>query len=228
MKLAIVNASVVLAGRDYAPSIFTPEFLRSLKVTKKQWELVESPIVNPVTTLLKYNNGMVFAVNPGSIQIIDGNPPKIVSDSPIGGMANILLKHLTYARHTAIGFNINALIEHEDATNFLRETFFKDGPWVSQEFSSINVSFSYPQNGTTLNMGYVDGVAKLIGESKMRAGIGVTANYHTDIAPEITLDASAREAQKQITLIPNRVTDFLAQVRQVFNLEEATNDGGQN
>src|SRR5688500_897226 len=139
MRLLIVQASVVLAGHDYAPAVFTPDFLRSIKIAKKGWELGDTPVLTPITALLKYDNGLVFIVDPEHIQIIDGKPTQKISESQIGNIATTLVKHVTYARHIAVGININAFIEHGNAVDFLRHKFIKEGPWVTQDLTNLNI-----------------------------------------------------------------------------------------
>jgi hypothetical protein len=220
MKLEVVNTSVVLVGQEYPGALLTPEFLKNAKIAKRNWELIEPPVITPIASVVKYSNGLVFIGEPNRIQILSGNPKEI----DIASLADIVTKvvqKLAYVRHTAAGVNITGFIEHSQATQFLLDRFVKQGFWTDEQTpKEVKLALTYPADEVMLTLNYASGAAKLAPEQQKKDGIVVTANYHMEISISLTLEASVRVAKAAISRIEERHQHFQDFVTKSLEMED--------
>jgi hypothetical protein len=224
MKLTIVNASVVLVGQNYIPTLFTYDSARQAKIVKRSWELVQSPVVTPAISILRYDNGLNLLVEPSRAQILLDKPSRDLTNTPLTDVTNNVLRRLGKVRHTAVGTNFTAIIEDEAAAEVLQATFLKDNVLHFGEVKGIGFLFTYVRPEDTLNLNYATGNAKFENDVHEYVGILVTANYHVDLPADLSLESSAREAKEQIAHANERYTEFLSILPRVFELEENNND----
>lgn len=224
MKLKVVNAAVVLVGQIYTPALFTPDFVLSTRIVGKDWALAQQPITSPGVSLLKYSNGIGILVEQNRAQVLVDNPPRHITETELTNVAENVLRRLSNTRHTAVGFNIAAIIEYDNATSYLRDKFFKEGQWTDESLRDVTVGLTYTRTDFVLNITYASGIAQYAGESIEHRGIVVTANYHSDLPANLSIDSSSRAAKKKISAISSHFEDFYALMPQVFDLEDENND----
>lgn len=215
-KLQIVNMSVVMlgqTGQNYNPLLLTPEFLRSARVTTKQWELAEAPLLTPPISIVKYSNDIVFVMELNKVHVVDNNPD--LNDIRIQKPAIRLIERLPHARHVAVGINITGIGPQPNATDYLATTFVKPGPWLKDDFSSIAMTFVYVTEFARVRFSFDKGKASHPNGTEIE-GILIDANYHHEIPANLSLEASSREAIKIINEFPARLTHYQETIEEFF------------
>ncbi len=70
--LNIQDFSIVLAARDYNPTMVNPELLRGNGVVPGDWELSRPPVVSSQAVQIIFKNGIKIEAQPGSISFSQG------------------------------------------------------------------------------------------------------------------------------------------------------------
>jgi len=217
MKLELLNASVVVLAQQHNPTILHPSFLRLQDVVPADWEVAEDPISTPPFSVVKYANGLVFAVETNRFQVIDNSPPADPRESRVAELAKKYIRALPHVRYTAVGVNFSGFVESAEPQKALCRRFLKRGPWNGKALTiaGLGLRFSYPVSEGGLRVDCNSGTVRRGKDTEEKTGMIVNVNYHTDVAGGEPLAA----AEKALSLYGERCAHFVEVTGTIFGLE---------
>ena len=217
MKLQTLSASVVVVAEEQDPTILHPAFLSSQGIVPAEWQLAEKAVCMQVFAMAKYENGIVFALDPAHLQVIDSRPPADVRTSQVAQLASRYIEKLPHVHYSAAGINLDAFAPYSDPARLVLSRFLKRGPWNQGALrpKAISLTFVYQIPGTTLRLTCDVGKIKPSPEKEEEPAVLVKANYHKDLAEANRVS----EAVEFIKTFPQRCEHFDQVASTVFGLE---------
>ena len=224
MKLEVLNVSVVVAAANHNPSILHPSFLDAEGIIGSDWELAAPPICTPPLSVVKFQNGVEFVVEPQKLLVIDNQPGADHGSSMVSGLADKYVKTLPHVRYTGVGINMRGFVEIADPGAQLMERFLKPGPWNEESLlaEAVGLSFIYRVDGSRLLLS-VEGGTHASGEGAKRHGIVLDANYHQ----EITQQDPKAKVHEAIARFSHFCENFATIASRVINLNKGHDATGQ-
>lgn len=215
MKFDIINYSIVIVGREYAPNKINHDYLKSAKIVKKDWEQAEVPVYTPSYSIVKYTNGIVFATERNKLQIVDNKPPLEETEFRISELAEKLVQKIDSVQHSALGVNIAVISERSDSDNFLINKFLKPGKWVDNGLESASVNLAYSFKEAKLRVNCDTGID--LTQQPQRQGVLVAANYNFDISGAPSLEAGQKKVLRAVKDFKSYHEHFLALINDIFS-----------
>jgi|CXWL01.1.fsa_nt_gi hypothetical protein len=194
--LEILNTAITVTAEAHNPSILHPSFLTSQKIVPETWELADPPICTPLLAVVKYAQSIVISVEPQKLQVMDNAPSDDPARSELVGIVSRYTATLPFVRYTGLGINITGFVATEAADDTLR-SFLAPGSWNEGELrvETVGVRFVYRVLGTQLRLS-MDGATIQSKARANRAGIVLSANYHSDLGKSSSATDVATTSQK--------------------------------
>ena len=218
MKLEVLNVTVVVAATDHNPSILHPSFLKAEGIIGSDWELAAPPICTPPLSIVKFQNGVEFLVEPQKFLVGDNQPGADPGSSMVSGLADKYVKTLPHVRYTGVGINMRGFVEIANPDAQLMERFLKRGSWNERPLlaEAVGLRFTYRVDGSRLLLTVNGGTNTRRGELQ-RHGIVLDANYHLEIDPQ---DSKAK-VHEAIASFSHFCSDFATTTRRVLRLDKS-------
>jgi hypothetical protein len=182
MNLSPIELSIVVVGNDCNPTILNPDFLLRTKIVQKRWRWAISgePITTPAFATVSYDSDVTISVDPGKFQVIQRSLAQTLNPRRLVHIAKTYIKALPHVRYTAVGHNSKLFSENDDAGNFLKNRFLKEGVWNSNEPqpSDVGLKFRYVLDAYRLTISLDE--ARLTPPQGEQIGLLVQANYHRE------------------------------------------------
>jgi hypothetical protein len=187
MAVEILQASIVVTANFHNPSILHPAFLVAANVVPADWKPVESEVVStPVASTVKFQNGVVFAVETGKLQITEVVTPErpsldwnalIVPD-----LVAKYVKALPSVPYSAVGINPQGFIPRTSVTTLLIEKFLKADALapIPTPVRGLELRVSYAAADTQTRLTLASGKVTLVGTTAEREGVVAASNYHRE------------------------------------------------
>lgn len=198
----IQDLSIVLAIRNYNPTLLTPDFLIGSGVVPGDWELSRQPSVNTRASQIAFTNGVQIESQPGTVSFTEGLSNRESKDLQIPDLVRRYAASLPNLNYLGVGINPRFIITFDqEATTerFIQERILSPGSW--QEFgtepmqASVILAYNLKECQLRVNINS----AKLqIGEGKAIPAILFGGNFSYSLAGE-----SSTEHQQSL----NRIID---------------------
>jgi len=219
MKPEIINTTVVVVASQHNPSILHPAFLKSEEIVPADWERAEPPVCTPVFSSVKYKNNITFIVEASRLQVRDEKP---IEDTDFFRTSSLAIKYvekLPHVSYSAVGFNVNAFIEHLDPDIFLKDMFLKTGFWNDNNTkpASIGLQLVYPIGNGHFRLSCNAGKIKPP-DMEEREGVLLSANFHADIHEEDKIKR-IEKIKESILCFPEHYNYFIEFSEEIFNLK---------
>jgi hypothetical protein len=186
MSVELLQVSIVVTAKFHNPSILHPSFLASEGIVPSDWKTEGDIISTPVSSTVRYDNGIVFAVEPGKLQVTEG----VTAGTPLLSIDRIRAPQLVEryvgvlpkVPYQAVGINPQGFVQANRPADTLVGRFLKDGALASfPKLTGVELRFAYEVAGARLRFGLSVGAVKF-GEGASREGIVLSGNYHQDTA----------------------------------------------
>jgi len=180
MDIKLVQFSIVLVGKDHNPSLINPDFLERQGIVDPQWgwKRLGDPITTPPFATVSYDSRVTVTVESNKLQVVDTtgvNP----SESRIAEIVSSYIKELPHIPYQAVGINFRGAITMAHPGKYLKEHFFKDGKWDTQQrpLGSVGLKLVYTIEGVRAVLS-IDEAHKA--GDKLEEAILVNVNFHRD------------------------------------------------
>lgn len=186
MKISHFEFSAVVAANDHNPTILNPDFLERRGIVQEDWgwTVMGPAITTPPFATVSYNSDVTVSVQSNWLQITDTSATSGPQSSKVVDIARKYVEVLPHVRYSAVGINFRSLVEHADASAFLKDHFLKSGLWDSEAhpLQTVGLKLVYPLDGGRLTLSLDSGVViqRLEEESKQLSGVLIFANFHRD------------------------------------------------
>lgn len=174
--------SVVVVASDHNPTILNPDFLQVQGIVPADWgwKLLGPPLTSPPISVVKYDSGVSITVEPNKLQVTDDKNSS-VERSKVSEIVSKFVEVLPHVRYTAVGNNFIRIIEMENAATYVKERFFKSGPW-DKGLEAANVKFVYQvEDGRCiLSVDVLSREVDVAGKREALSAILAGANFHRD------------------------------------------------
>ncbi len=185
MRLIPVDSGVVVLAAGHNPTILHASFLKAQRIVGEDWEEADRNITTPAVSVVSFKNGVRFTVEPNKFQVLDVADHEHVGDSRVAEYAKAYLRALPHVRYAAVGMNLTALIECDHASDVLKRSLLREGPWTERppglQHAGVKLTYSN-DDGSSLNVTLDPGEIRLFSDNRQYAGISVHGNYHSDLA----------------------------------------------
>lgn len=141
--LDVQELSIVIAARNYNPTILTPDFLKYSGIVPADWELVRTPNRTNGVFQVVFQNGISIVAQPDRIIFSEQIGAKDLQEVKVSGVTRKYIEILPNADYQAVGINLRNFVsfkdrEEEDAAqNYVIKTLLSPGPWL--EFGNTPV-----------------------------------------------------------------------------------------
>lgn len=217
MRLSILTTTIAVTAKEHNPTILHPTFLVSEKIVEDGWELAQPPICTPPVSIVKYQNGLAFIVESSKFQLTDGNPPAEPKLSHSPDIAIRYIQTLPHVHYTAVGINLDGILEYPNPEAMTIEKFLKIGTWNDSNLkpASLSLRITYPVEDGILHLTVESGRLQNTQDGRQKMGVVLRANYHTELPKDNPLPI----AQSAISKFGSRWDHFEKTVRTIFDLE---------
>lgn len=212
--MLFLNSSIVLTANQHNPTIIHPLFLKQKGIVPEDWETSENPICTPPISITKFNNGIVFVVEPEKLQITDNNFDKAGEGSPIPEIMNKYVDVLQHIPYQAVGHNFTGFIESSDRIAVMKSTFIRESAItkLGDDIGGVSLQFTIPQSDHIFQLSITSSTIERISEPEKKEGITIKANFHFNLDEANPLES--------ISSVSGRFKElhkrFLAQVEELF------------
>jgi hypothetical protein len=185
MTVEILQISIVVAANFHNPSILHPSFLKAENIVPSDWNVEGDVVSTPVSSTVKYDNGIAFLVEPGKLQVSESLPRAVTSldleKSVVPELVAKYVRVLPKVPYTAVGINPQGFVATSAPTEVLIQKFINRDSLTALPASprGLDVRFAYDVHGARLRFGLSAGSVKFV-EGPSREGIIVSGNYHQD------------------------------------------------
>ena len=212
----IQDLSIVLAIRNYNPTLLTPDFLIGSGVVPGDWELARQPAVSPRASQVAFTNGVQIEAQPGAVSFNEGLNNQENKELKIPDLVRRYAASLPHLSYLGIGINPRFIISFDQeatAERFIQEKILSPGSW--QEFGTApmqaSVSFIYTLKDCQLRLN-INSARLQIGEGKAIPAILFGGNFAYSLSEE-----SSAEHQQSIDRIIDTWEEDLAIYRDLIN-----------
>lgn len=202
MEPKLIQFSTVVVGKAHNPTILNPDFLALNAIVQDDWgwEVAET-ITTPPFSVVRYTCGVAVTVEFNKLQVTDVNVGDDPTTSKVANIAVAYVRTLRHVRYTAIGINLQSVVETTSPESYLRDRYIKSGPWHTKkrELAAAGIRLVYPLDGggrVTLSLDAGE-VQRSDQEAKKRVVI-VNANFHRDCGEH----SDHEHVAKQLTNVP--------------------------
>ena len=218
MKIAsnIQDLSIVLAIRNYNPTLLTADFLIGTGVVPGNWELARQPAVSPRASQIAFTNGVQIEAQPGTVSFTEGLSNRENKDIQIPDLVRRYAASLPNFNYLGIGINPRFIITFEQeaaAESFIQERILSPGSW--QEFgtapmqASVILAYSLKECQLRVN---INSARLQISEGKAIPAILFTGNFAYQLSGE-----SSEEHQQTLNQIIDTWPEDLAIYRDLID-----------
>jgi hypothetical protein len=179
VALQPLNSSIVVLAESHNPSILHPSFLQAQGIVPSSWLPAAPPLCTSTVSLIKYENGIHFALDLAKLQVIATAPPQNLKELQIAPLVSLYLYKLPHVPYRAVGINFSLLHACPEPEALLRERFLKEGGW-SNGLSSVNLGFAYTHDDTRVQV-KLDPATIETGAGTSATGIRLDMNFHKEV-----------------------------------------------
>jgi hypothetical protein len=218
MNLAsnIQDLSIVLAIRNYNPTLLTPDFLIGSGVVSNDWELARQPAVTPRASQIAFTNGVQIEAQPGLVSFTEGLSNRESKDLQIPDLVRRYAASLPNLNYLGIGINPRFIISFDQeaaAERFIQERILSPGSW--QEFGTApmqaSVSIIYTLKDCQLRLN-INSARLQVGEGTPIPAILFGGNFAYSLSGE-----SPAEHQQSLNRIIDTWTEDVAIYRDLID-----------
>lgn len=218
MNLAsnVQDLSIVLAIRNYNPTLMTPDFLSGSGVVPGDWGLARQPVISASSSQIAFTNGVQIEAQPGAVSFAEGLGNRESQSLQIPDLVRRYAASLPNLIYLGIGINPRCIVtfdEESAADRFIRETILSSGSW--QEFgtapmqASISLAYSLERCQLRVN---INGAKLQIGEGKAVPAILFGGNFAYPLTGE-----SPEEHRQNLNRIIDNWEEDLATYRDLID-----------
>ena len=225
MSFEIVDASVAILAQHHNPTILHHAFLTSQRIVPADWEPISDEcITTPPFSAVKFANGLTITVEPSKLQVLDSQPPADCRDSAAPEIALNYSRALPHVQYTAAGVNFTAFREMNEPHSFTESRFLARGPWndAPLHLHGIGVTMRFDLEDATLRI-TVDSGKLTRDSSRVREGILIKGNYHSDLEAEDG-EPGLNAAEQAISKFRLRYDHFASVARLLLDEGDGTHD----
>jgi len=186
MNKSDTKFSIVLVADSHNPTILNPDFLIRNEIVPKDWIVDQNQAVltTPAFSQFRYLSGVSFTLDPNKLIIQDNLPEGEIF--PVPEIALSYLKNVPHVKYYALGINFDKSLvfdSEEEARNFQREVFLKEGPWsMNGALSEFVAKFIYVFDECKCNLTFSSPVRLRSDpeDQKHLDTLILSANFHHD------------------------------------------------
>lgn len=205
-----------MLAETHNPSILHPAFLAAQGIVPSEWKVAEPPICTPAMSVVRYSNGIVFTVDVGKFQVLDGAPKR---ESSLPELAIRYLDRLPHVHYMAVGVNIAGFVDCRDPEKWSLNRFIREGPWNNMHMvpESAEIKLSYQLvPAAVLNLSVKPALIEPPHLKSTEKGLLVDANYHAGVSP----GRGVEDAKQAIGKFAERFDDFGRITQLVLDLNQ--------
>lgn len=218
MKAIIIHEGIAVLAEQHNPSLLHPSFLKFQGIVPERWETKKPPICTPAFSVVEYQSGVAFVVEPDKLQVTKSPPTDDPTKSELPNYTWKYVSTLEHVPYRAIGINFSAILPREEAGMYLTDRFLQRGTWTSEELriSSVSLRFVYLLDSWTLALSSEPGEALEPLTGGTVRGVIVSANYHHKLPGSEALG----DLQRSLEEFGAHFAHFRGVMRKVFEVED--------
>lgn len=215
-SIELAECSIVVPATENDPSILTPDFLQYNEIVGPDWQVQDSPILNPAFAQVAFEGGLtvkadlqrvIFEQLGGGLVIPEG-------ELVIPEVAKRYLQQVPYIPYSGIGINPKFFLRSTGEHLPLMENVVRDqGTWMSFKDAAPTVQlkliYRYEERTISLDVAHIEPMI----DGQPSPGILFQANVHREVG-----GPNAQVRNKRLQSILDSWEDDLEDVRQLSTI----------
>lgn len=131
----LTELAVIVFATDHNPSLLNRDFLRIQGIVPESWGLeIEDPvIITPPLSRVQFSTGLSITLDRHRLEIADSGVTDINGEARAVRVASRFVETLPHVRYTAVAMIMVSEMSRDDAVDYVRNRYLKDGPWNRAE-----------------------------------------------------------------------------------------------
>lgn len=128
-NLQLHSVSVTVTAQFHNPSIFNPDFLKSLEIVPDDWVVTETITTPPLSTV-SFANGINWTVEQGKMTVSEACGPEFDPEYRAHGLVTAYVAKLPHVPYRHLGLNCRVSMRRRAPKQWLTRRFLKPGRWL--------------------------------------------------------------------------------------------------
>ncbi|MCW5319218.1 hypothetical protein GTQ43_38195 [Nostoc sp. KVJ3] len=124
---------IIIAAKNYNPTLLNPDFLKYSGIVPTEWELARQPISTPNVSQVAFTNGVMIVAEPTRVIFIEAVEGKSTGELVVANIAKKYVQTLPNIEYEAVGLNPRSYMtfdqQQDAARQYLAETLLSPGAW---------------------------------------------------------------------------------------------------
>ncbi|WP_375494250.1 hypothetical protein [uncultured Nostoc sp.] len=124
---------IIIAAKNYNPTLLNPDFLKYSGIVPREWELARQPISTQNVSQVAFTNGVLIVAEPTRVIFIEAIEGKAVAEIIVADIAKKYVQALPNVEYEAVGLNPRSYMsfdqQQDAARQYLAEMLLSPGPW---------------------------------------------------------------------------------------------------
>ena len=144
--IRVHHVSVVVTAQSHNPSILNPDFLWSLEIVPRDWEVAQT-ISTPAISVVSYENGVTWTVEPQKLEVRENCGPSFDDKYQCHTLLSKYINKLPHVPYRYLGLNCLVSCPQAKANRWLIDRFLVKTIRNFPDLRSFTPTFTFDVDG---------------------------------------------------------------------------------